>query len=435
MQQSVDVLVIGAGTAGCTLALACRRGGRQVAVVDDQPYGLRGCEPEQFLAAAAEVAQLSRQMSEIGVHPPAHLDWPALTRSASAFTGALPERTERGLEAAGIQLFFGAARFVSPEEVAIGGDTTVRAGAFVIATGDRAAPLDFPGAELAVSSSDFLELPTLPRRILFIGGGRRALSLGYLARAAGAAVTILEKGERVLKRFDAELVERMARGAKEAGISIFPGITASMAEQLRGALVTYGKAGCTEAFQSDLVVNTSGRVADLQDLDLQAGGVASDGDGVSVNEFLQSVSNPRVWALGGAVPGREAEVAADNILKGNHRRPDYRVIPSMVFSQPPLASVGLTEQQALEAGLRFKVNRGVMDDWPSSRRIGQKHAFYKVLIDDSGRIVGGHIFGHNAGGTVNIFALAMQCGLSTSELAKLPWAYPTDACDLKEMIS
>jgi glutathione reductase (NADPH) len=449
MQHDFDVVVIGTGTAGFTLALACRKAGRKVAVVDSKPFGgtcgMRGCEPEKYLVMAAEVAQLSQQMSEIGISPPARVDWSALIRAKNAFASAVPDRTERALEDAGIDSFFGTARFVSPDEVAVGEDTTIRAGAVVIATGARPARLEFPGGDLVVGTEEFFNLTVLPRRILFIGGGCLAMSLAHAARAAGASVSILQKGERILKQCDTQLVGQVMKSAKALGINIVTGITASMVERLSGAFVTYGKAGCTEAFMSDLIVNTSGRFADLESLDLQAGNVAHSGQGVSVNEYLQSVSNPRVWAIGDAcdspfhltsVADMEAEAAAENIVMGNVRRPDYSGVPCLVSTQPPLAWVGMTEQQVLQSGLRFRVNRGPTDSWPSSRRIGQQHGFYKVLIEaDTGRILGAHLFGHNAGETINIFAMAIKFGLGNKELQRVLWAYPTDVSDIRDMIS
>ena len=449
MHQSFDVLVIGSGTAGYTLALACSKAGRQVAMVDNQPYGgtcaMRGCQPKKYLVDAAEVAQLSRQMSEIGIHPAAKIDWPALMRSKSAFTGAVPERTERALKKAGIELFYGTARFISPEEVAIGEETTISTQTVVVATGARPARLDFPGSELVVTSDDFLELGALPRRILFIGGGYISLEFAHVARAAGAAVTILHRGERILKRFDAEIVTRLATSAHALGITIVTGINACSFERRDGALVTYGAAGCTESFQSDLIVNGSGRLADLDGLDLAAGGVTRSARGVTVNEFLQSTSNPRVYAIGDAcdspfqlatVADMQAQVAAQNIVGGNHAHPDYHGVPSVVFTQPPLAAVGMTEEQAVTSGERFRINRGSMGDWPSSRRIGQQHAYYKVLIQEgTGLILGAHLLGHNAGEAINIFAMAIKFGLSNSDLKKVLWAYPTHTSDLKYMIS
>jgi len=449
MHQNFDVLVIGSGTAGYTLALACSKAGRQVALTDNQPYGgtcaMRGCQPKKYLVDAAEVARLSQQMSEIGIHPPAKIDWPALMRSKSAFTSAVPERTERSLRKAGIQLFYGTARFISPEEVAIGEEDTIRAKTVVVATGAKPARLDFPGAELVITSDEFLELGALPRRVLFIGGGYISLEFAHVARAAGAAVTILHRGERILKRFEAEVVDRLAASAHAQGIIIVTGINACSFERSGGALITYGAAGCTESFHSDLIVNGTGRLADLAGLDLDAGGVESSVHGVTVNEFLQSVSNPGVYAIGDAcaapfqlatVADMQAEVAAENILKGNLRQPDYHGVPSVVFAQPPLAGVGMTEEQALQAGEKFRINRGSMAEWPSSRRIGQQHAYYKVLIqEETGRILGAHLLGHNAGEAINIFAMAIKFGLSNSDLKKVLWAYPTHVSDLKYMIS
>jgi len=448
MEHTVDLLVIGTGTAGCLLALSCRKAGRQVAVVDNRAYGgtcgMRGCEPQKYLVEAARVAHLSQQMSETGIHPAARIDWPALIRSKNAFTDAVPERTERILREAGIQLFYGSARFLSPAEVAIDEETRILAQDVVIATGAKPARLAFPGAELAITTDDFLELAALPRRILFIGAGCLSLSFAHVARAAGAAVTILQRGERILRRFDAELAGHLASSAQGLGISIVTGVTASMAENSHGAFITYGKGGCSEAFPSDLIVNTTGRVADLEGLHLEAGEVARSARGITVNQFMQSVSNPRVWAVGDAcdspfqlttVADMEAEVAAENIIKGKLRSPDYHGVPTVVFAQPPLAGVGLTEEQAKESGVRYRINRGAMDSWPTSRQIGQQHAFYKVLIEaESDKILGAHLFGHNAGEVINVFTLAIKSGLSTHDLKKVLWAYPTYVSDLKHMI-
>lgn len=449
MQHSFEVLVIGTGTAGYTLALALSKAGRRVAVVDQLPYGgtcaMRGCQPKKYLVEAAEVAQLSHQMSEIGIHPEAKIDWPALMRSKSAFTDAVPERTERSFEKAGIRLFHGSARFSSPDEVVIGDEESVQAEQFVIATGSRPAPLNFPGAELVSTSDDFLSLSALPRRILFIGGGYISLELAHVARAAGAAVTILHRGERILKRFDAELTGRLAEAAHARGIVIVTGINACSFERYRGALMTYGAAGCTESFVSDMIVNGGGRIADLDSLDLEAGGVERVLRGVAVNQYLQSTTNPRVYAIGDAcdspyqlatVADMQAEVAAFNILHGNQMAPDYQAVPTVVFSHPPLASVGVTEEQALKSGARFRVNRGSMANWPSSRRIGQQHAYFKVLLEaDTGKVLGAHLLGHGAEEAINIFAMAMKFGLTNRDLKRVLWAYPTRVSDLKYMIS
>jgi glutathione reductase (NADPH) len=448
MVNFVDVLVIGTGTAGYTLALALSKAGRRVAVVDNRPYGgtcaMRGCQPKKYLVAAAEVAHLSRQMSRIGIQPVAQIDWPALMRSKAAFTNAVPDRTEKVFHKAGIEQLHGTARFISPDEVAIGSALTVLAERIVIATGSKTSRLEFSGAEFTVTSDDFLELEQLPRRIAFIGGGYIAMEFAHVAHAAGAAVNVLQRSDRILKRFDAELASRLAEASRDSGIAITMEFDVCDVERNGNGYIVRGSAGCAQSVEADLVVNCSGRVPDLDDRDLEAGAVSRSPRGVVVNEFLQSPGNPRVYAIGDAcdagpqlatVADMEAAIAAENILNGNRLIPDYHVIPSVVFTQPPLAQVGMTEDEAKASGVRFRINSGAMNAWPSSRRIGQEHAFYKIILEEeSGRILGAHLFGHNAGEAINIFAMAMRFGLGKQDLKKMLWAYPTSVSDLKYMI-
>lgn len=448
MVNTNDILVIGTGTAGYTLSLALSKAGRRVTVVDNRPYGgtcaMRGCQPKKYLVAAAEVAHLSHQMSRIGIQPVAQIDWPALMQSKAAFTNAVPGRTEKVFQKAGIEQLHGTARFISPDEVAIGHDLTVRAERIVIATGSKTARLDFAGANFTVTSDDFLELEQLPRRIAFIGGGYIAMEFAHVARAAGVAVSVLQRSDRILKRFDAELASRLAEASRDSGINILMRFDVCDVERSGGEFIVRGSAGCDQCVVADLVVNCSGRVPDLDDLDLEAGAVPRSPRGVVVNEFLQSFGNPRVYAIGDAcdagpqlatVADMEAAIAAENILNGNRQIPDYHVVPSVVFTQPPLARVGMTEDEAKTSGVRFRINSGAMNAWPSSRRIGQEHAFYKVILEEEGgRILGAHLFGHNAGEVINIFAMAMKFGLGKQDLKKMLWAYPTNISDLKYMI-
>ena len=159
---------------------------------------------------------------------------------------------------------------------------------------------------------------------------------------------------------------------------------------------------------------------------------------------MQSMSNASVYAIGDAAAtpfqlattaDMEGEVAAKNIIHGNHVTPDYAGIPSAVFSLPPLVAVGMSEADAVKNHRTIRVNTGDMTGWPSSRRIGQTHATYKVIIDaQSDQILGAHILGHSSPETINIFAMAMKFHLTTGDLKKMLWAYPTYISDMKYMI-
>jgi len=448
MTREFDVLVIGTGTSGYTLAHACRKAQRSVAVVDSRPYGgtcaMRGCQPKKYLVAAGEVVELAHQMSKIGIQPAAGIDWAALMRSKTAFTSAVPSRTENDFKEAGIERFHGTAQFVSPDEIKINRDMLVRANHVVIATGAVPAPLGFPGEDLVKTSEDFLELPSLPPRLAFIGGGYISMEFAHVARAAGAEVTVLHRGDRVLKHFEPEIVDQLTEGARDFGIRIVTNFQACGVQRANGSMAIRGNEDCADVYEADLVIHGAGRVANLAELNLTAGGITHSSRGVAVNEYLQSVSNPRVYAIGDAsstplqlamTADMDADVAAENIVSGNHAKADYSLVPSAVFTLPPLAGVGMTEAEAIKAGVPFHINHGPMTGWASSRRIGQRHAFFKVLVEDSSdRIFGAHLFGHNAAEAINIFALAMKFGLTTRDLKKVLWAYPTYSSDIKYML-
>jgi glutathione reductase (NADPH) len=198
-------------------------------------------------------------------------------------------------------------------------------------------------------------------------------------------------------------------------------------------------------FETDLVVHGAGRVPEIDGLDLKRGDVANDKKGVSVNEFLQSVSNPAVYAAGDdagsggprltPVAGMEGHVAASNMLKGNHRKPNYSGVPSVVFTIPPLASVGLQDDAARRQGLKFSVKHEDTSGWYASRRVNLQHSGFKVLVEDgSDRILGAHLFGEHAEEVINIFGLAVRYGLKAQDLQTMIYAYPTSASDVKYMV-
>ena len=174
------------------------------------------------------------------------------------------------------------------------------------------------------------------------------------------------------------------------------------------------------------------------------GKVESSLRGVIVNEFLQSVSNPRVYAVGDCaatkymlapVADEEGKTAACNILQGNIQTIDYSTVPRVLFTIPSIGSVGLTEEQAKKQHLDFRVNQGMTTQWPSSKRIGEEYGTYKILIDNkTDKILGAHIARHSSSEAINVFALAMKFNIRASELAQFMWAYPTIISDLKYMV-
>ncbi len=167
-------------------------------------------------------------------------------------------------------------------------------------------------------------------------------------------------------------------------------------------------------------------------------------DGIQVTPYLQSISNPKVYAIGDCaatgymlapVADYEGQAVVGNILGTNNTPIDYSVVPSVVFTIPAIGSVGVTEKEAVEQGLAYRINQGTTTKWPSSLRIGEQHEYYKVLIDTkSDEILGAHIVRHNTEEVINIFALAIKHHIKAHELAEFMWAYPTYTSDLKYMV-
>lgn len=449
MAKDFDVIVIGTGTAAATAAERCGNAGWRVAVIDHLPYGgtcaLRGCDPKKVLVAAVEALDQAARMrgKGLGGGEPS-IDWRALMEFKRGFTERVPDMVEQGFRRKGIQTYHGRARFVGPRSVQISGETLQ--GRFVlIATGAVPVKLGIPGEDHLVSSTEFLELENLPKRIILVGGGYIAAEFAHIAARAGAKVTVLQRGDRLLKSFDADLVGWLAEKSRHMGIDVRIATTVERIEKIPGAFAVHGTVGGrSEAFQADLVMHAAGRTPDLYPLDPSAAGVDSENGRLKLNDYLQSISNPAVYAAGDAaakgppltpVSAHDGRVASSNMLNGNQRKPNYLGVPSVAFTIPPIAAVGLTEERAREGGLNFRVKAHNASGWYTARRVAESTYGFKVLIEKgSDRILGAHLVGPHADEVINVFALAIRTGRTAKELQDAIFAYPTGASDIGYML-
>ncbi len=450
MKKGFDLIVVGTGAAGSNAAQKCRKAGWEVAIIDSRPYGgtcaLRGCDPKKVLVGAAELIDLNHRMQGKGVATgSAQIDWPSLMRFKKSFTEPVPQNVEKGYAKAGIATYHGRTHFLDRTTVQVG-DGTLTGRFVLIASGAMPAVLGIPGEGYLTKSDQFLELEQLPRRIVFVGGGYISFEFAHVAARAGAEVRILHRGPRPLEDFDPDLVNQLVDGTRELGVEVLVDTAVEAVEKdgNQFAVQASMKEG-KQTFETDLVVHGAGRVPEIDDLDLEKAGVAREKKGVSVNEFLQSISNPAVYSAGDAaasdgpkltpVAGMEGHVVASNMLKGNHRKPVYSGLPTVVFTVPPLASAGLQEAAARQQGLTFKVNHEDTSGWYSSRRVNLKYSGFKVLVEeDSNRILGAHLLGEHAEEVINLFALAIRSGLKAEDLKTMIYAYPTSASDVSYMV-
>ena len=295
-----------------------------------------------------------------------------------------------------------------------------------------------------ITSDRFLELERLPARIVMVGGGYIAAEFSHIAARAGATVTVLQRAERMLTRFEPELVGWLMEKFAEIGVEVRTGTVVEAIEEVDSGFRVYGRKGTEEtAIEADLVVHAAGRVPDL-DLNLSAAGIAVENGRLALNEFLQSVSNPTVYAAGDSaakgppltpVSSHDGKVVAVNLIEGNRHRPDYRGVPSVAFSLPPIAAVGMSEVAARAAGLAFRVDYRNVPDWFTAHRVGETVYAYKTLIEEgSGRILGAHLVGPHVDEVINLFALAIRSDLTAEDLRQTIFAYPTGASDIGSML-
>lgn len=448
-REEYDVFVIGTGTAGKSVAFDCAAEGMKVAIADNQIYGgtcsTRGCDPKKVMVGITEAMQLAKNLKGKGIVDVPKIDWKALQKFKHTFTDAVPAVTEKNIKKAGIKMYHQSPKFLDKNTLSVEGKT-VKAKKIVIATGLKSRELKIPGREHLLVSDDFLDLEKLPESIIFIGAGYIGMEFAHVAARCGAKVTMIEFGDRPLDGFEEDIVNHLTEVSKELGIEFIFNAQVSEVEKLqKNYRVSYEKDGKTESVLTRLVFNTTGRVPSIDELDLENGEVTFEKKGISVNEYLQNTGNPSVYACGdvsasGSLPltptsSQEARIVSLNIRKGNNTKMDFPPVPSVVFTIPQLASIGLTEKEAKEKGYDFIVEYKNVPEWFNAKRTNDKVYAYKTIVDKKRHIIlGAHIISPEAGEMINLFVLAMCGKLTTDDLKAMIFAYPTWGNDIKGMV-
>ncbi len=450
MERDYDIIIIGSGVAGTTLAYKVASSGLNIAIIDCREYGgtcpLRGCDPKKVLASASEATDWNNRFigKGSGTEGLLSINWPSLIRFKRTFTEDYPRKIEKNLFEMGIDTYHGQAYFENENTVAVGEDL-LRGVYIFIATGAKPRKLNIPGEEYLTSSEEFMETEKLPERIVFVGGGYISFEFAHIARRAGSEVVILHRSKRTLKGFDPDLTDMLLKASEAVGIKVLTENPVVAVEKEGDHLLVKTEFKTeshseTHTFVADMVVHGAGRVPDIEDLQLENAGIRLENGAIAVDRQMRT-SNPRVYAGGDCtsegmpltpIAGLQAKIAAANILDGNLAKADYTGIPSAVFTIPSMASVGIT---APPGSKEYKVVFRDRSGWYSTRRTGLEFAASKVVIDEENdRILGAHILGPNAEEVINIFAMAMRLGLKASDLKKIVYAYPGICSDIVHMI-
>lgn len=447
--EKYDLFVIGAGVAGMTIASKAAKNGFNVGIADKQRYGgtcaLRGCDPKKVLIGPTEARYHASHLIGKGIKQQPEINWSDLMDFKHEIIDDMPSQIEAGFKNQGIDMYHRAASFLSKDTLLVG-EKEIKADRFAIATGARPRKLEFSGAESAQTSSDFLQLPEMPESVIFIGGGYIGFEFAHIAARAGAEVTIVHRSKQPLKNFEQDIVQHLIKAGEELGINLVLETEVCGIEKLEDGYKVKGNyKGEYRFYESDLVFNSAGRIPDISELNLDKAGIEFNRHGIVVNEYLQSKTNTRVYAAGDVaataglpltpVSTLEGYLAADNIIEPGSKKIEYPPIPTVVFTLPTMASVGLTEAKAEEEGFNYKINYQDASGWFNAKRQQVPAYAFKIIInEDTNTILGAHLLGPNAEEVINLFALYIKIGMKISEIKKMIFTYPTLASDIKYML-
>ena len=429
-----DYILLGTGPAGYNLAKGLASDNHRILVVEPNLFGGTcpnvGCEPKIFLEGAVRAALATTSLVGKGIDQAATVDWATLMKTKKARFDSWPSETKAIYEQLPwVTVKVGAGRFTGPHTIAVG-DEEFAGDQIVIATGARPHRLDFAGSELTHDSTDVLSLEQLPATTTIIGGGYVAMELATLLAAAGSQVTLLIRGDRVLKRFARENVRRLVKKMTGRGIRFAFNTSPAELKPQDGRLTLITNNG--NALTTDYVIDATGRIPNVETLNLAAAGIEYDRHGISVDENLQT-SFAGVYAVGDVVnrPWPKltpvAERQADYLLTrfGHDDQTatfNLPVVASAVFSYPTLAQAGVNPDDAM-AGQHIEEF-----DWGgSSLYAGQnEHPHYICVYDSQDRLVGISALGAGAADDVNAVLPAIGLGLSRAQWqAAMIEAYPT----------
>jgi len=448
MTASYDLIVLGAGSGGLSVAFRAARHGARVALLDPAlalggTCVNRGCVPKKALWFSAQLAQAQQLAVEFGFDlQPGRLDWERFRGLRDRYIAGINQRYAKRLQEKNIEVVHQAGHFIAADTVELTDGSQLQAAHIVIANGARPRRLDLPGFELGMVSDDMFSLQTLPRRIAIVGGGYMAVEFAGLLRAHGADVDVLAV-ERLLKNFDLEMVKALREKMEAQGIRIDDQSAVNGAcRTADGIMLDDAKVGLRGPY--DAVLWAVGRVPNSEKLGLDAIGVDTDKLGHVLVDAQQNTSLSGVYAVGDITQNKALTPVAvatgrrlaDRLFGGQtDGLIDNDIIPSVVFSEPPLGTVGLTEEQARKQyGDAVTIHRSHFT--PMQFMLverNEQNLMKLVCMGEDERVVGMHLLGPGTDEILQGFSVAMKLGLRKRDLEAAVAIHPTVAEELLSM--
>jgi pyruvate/2-oxoglutarate dehydrogenase complex dihydrolipoamide dehydrogenase (E3) component len=443
MSDAYDAIVIGSGQAGPFLAARLTGAGLRTALVERRQYGGTcvndGCMPTKTLVASARAAHMARRAADYGV---------TIGGAVGVDMKAVKARKDRVVQQAvagltawlqgmpKLTLLWGHARFTGPHTLRVG-EREITAPRIFVNVGGRPSMPDWPGlADVPVlDSTSVMELDVLPEHLLVVGGSYIGLEFAQIFRRFGARVTVLEAADRLIAREDADVSLEVRRILEREGIDVLTGVGAArVTRDARGVRVSLQAGGAAHELAGSHLLVATGRRPNTDDLGLDRAGIETDARGfIRVDDELRT-SVPGVWALGD-VNGQGAfthtayndhEIVAANLLDDAHRRVSDRIPAYALFTDPPLARIGMTEAQVRASGRPARVGVLPMTRVGRAKERGETQGFMKVLVDrDTQRLLGAALLCIEADEIVHSLLAAMAAGVPAGDIRRTVHIHPT----------
>ncbi len=439
-----DLFVIGAGSGGVRAARIAAGHGARVAICEESRVGgtcvIRGCVPKKLLVYASQFAESFADAAGYGWSAPeSQFSWPALIRAKDAEIDRLNRIYLGLLDNAGVDLHMGRGRLVDDHTVAVG-EARFTAERILIAVGGRPWVPDIPGKELGFTSDGAFHLEKQPRRVLIAGAGYIAVEFAGIFNGLGSEVTLAYRRDRILRGFDGDVRLAVERGMAGRGVDFrYHAAPARLEAVGEGIRVTYSD---DRTQVVDGVMFATGRQPYTWDLGLEQVGVQTGpGNRIEVDDYSRT-SVEHIFAVGDVtdrfnltpVALMEGHAFADTQFGGMDRPVEHADTPAAVFSQPPVGTVGLTEEQAQAHGLRVKVFRSEFTPMKYTLAGRQEKGMMKLVVDaDTNRVVGCHVVGPDASEMLQGFAVAVRAGLTKADFDRTIGIHPTAAEELVTM--
>ena len=444
-----DLFVIGAGSGGVRAARIASMHGAKVAIAESYRVGgtcvIRGCVPKKLMVYASQFTEAFEDAPGFGwSRPEATFDWEKLIANKDREIDRLNAAYIRNLEAAGVELVMSRAVVDGPHSVRLEeGHRVVTAKVILIATGGRPWLDDtIPGIEHTITSNEVFYLPKQPRRIVIAGGGYIAVEFAGIFNGLGTETTLVHRGPEILRGFDDEVRQMVREAAEARGVRVLLNEMIERVDHTFGTLSVAFR-GAPE-MEADAVMFATGRVPCTAGLGLEAAGVEVDRYGAVKVDAQSQTSVPSIYAVGDVtnrvaltpVAIREGHAFADTVFGGKSVTVDHSLIPTAVFSQPEIGTIGLSEEDAQNRYANVDIYSASFRPMLATLSGREERMLMKLVVDaESDRVVGAHIVGHGAGELVQTLGIALKMGAKKADFDATMAVHPTAAEELVTMRS